>query len=164
MMQILKMMLAKIKRFVFNLKYKYYFQGLDVHTSFVCDNYQGLELGERVYIGPYCHFDAKGKIELKDYCIIGPHVKIWSYNHDFSSEKIPYGDRNIYRKVVLDKGCWIGLGAIILPGAHIGEGAIIGAGAIVNGYVPPFSIVRPSYASPERLRVHKTAGLYKRNV
>ncbi|WP_249354641.1 DapH/DapD/GlmU-related protein [Rhodococcus sp. USK13] len=29
-------------------------------------------------------------------------------------------------------GCWIGAGAIILPGVTVGEGCVVGAGAVVT--------------------------------
>ena len=157
------MFLKKVKRFLFNIKYKGYFRGQDFHHSFICDNYTGLKYGLRCYVGPFCHFDAKGGIVLEDYCIIGPHVKIWSYNHNFKSEVIPYGGDDILKRVVIGKGSWIGIGAIILPGSIIGEGSIIGAGAIVSGIIPPFSIVRPSYAHATPLTVFKNKDLFRRN-
>jgi len=162
MKKLLKSFIKLFRQFIFNYKYNNYFKSEAVHTSFVCDNFKGLSLGEKVYIGPYCHFDARGTIELHDYCIIAPHVKIWSYNHDFKSEMIPYGNEDIYKKVVIGKGCWIGLGATILPGSTIGEGAIIGAGSVVSGNIPPFTIVRPPYAIGEPIRINKTEDLYQR--
>jgi acetyltransferase-like isoleucine patch superfamily enzyme len=45
------------------------------------------------------------------------------------------------RPVVLEDGCDIGVGAIILPGVTIGRGAQVGAGAVVTRDVPPFAVV-----------------------
>ena len=44
---------------------------------------------------------------------------------------------------MIDDNCLIGMGAIILKGAHIGTGSIIAAGAVVaeNTIVPPHSHV-----------------------
>lgn len=42
--------------------------------------------------------------------------------------------------ILLEDGCDIGAGAIILPGAGVGEGAIIGAGAVVTGDIPLFEV------------------------
>jgi acetyltransferase-like isoleucine patch superfamily enzyme len=44
-------------------------------------------------------------------------------------------------KVVLKKGCFIGMSAIILPGVTIGEGAVVGAGSVVTHDVAPYTIV-----------------------
>jgi carbonic anhydrase/acetyltransferase-like protein (isoleucine patch superfamily) len=38
--------------------------------------------------------------------------------------------------VVIGDGCYVGAGAIILPGTRIGEGAVIGAGSLVRGEIP----------------------------
>lgn len=38
--------------------------------------------------------------------------------------------------VKIGNGCWIGGGAIILPGVSIGDGAVIGAGSVVTKNIP----------------------------
>ena len=43
--------------------------------------------------------------------------------------------------VVIDDGCDIGAGAILLPGVTIGRGALVGAGAVVTRHVEPFTVV-----------------------
>ncbi|HWF25489.1 MAG TPA: hypothetical protein VG275_08585 [Solirubrobacteraceae bacterium] len=40
------------------------------------------------------------------------------------------------RRVRIDDGAWIGIGAIVLKGVHIGAGARVGAGAVVARDVP----------------------------
>jgi len=39
------------------------------------------------------------------------------------------------------RGCYIGAGALILPGVTVGEGAVVAAGAVVTRDVPPRKIV-----------------------
>ncbi len=43
----------------------------------------------------------------------------------------------------IEECCLIGIGAIVLSGAHIGRGSIIGAGAVIKerAIIPPFSMV-----------------------
>jgi len=38
--------------------------------------------------------------------------------------------------VVIGEGCYIGAGAIVLPGTTMGDGSVIGAGSIVRGEIP----------------------------
>lgn len=45
-----------------------------------------------------------------------------------------------YHDIYLNKGCCIGMGAIIMPGVTIGEGSIIGAGSVVVNDIPAWSI------------------------
>ena len=44
-------------------------------------------------------------------------------------------------KVIIGDNVFIGLGAIILPGAEVGRNVVIGAGCIVRGKIPEDSIV-----------------------
>lgn len=44
-------------------------------------------------------------------------------------------------RVHVGNDCWIGHGAIILPGVSVGDGAVIAAGAVVSRSVPPYTIV-----------------------
>jgi hypothetical protein len=44
------------------------------------------------------------------------------------------------KAIVIGADCWIGGGAIILPGVTIGDGSTIGAGSVVTRDVPPRSV------------------------
>jgi acetyltransferase-like isoleucine patch superfamily enzyme len=50
--------------------------------------------------------------------------------------------------VVLRRGCYVGAGALILPGVTVGERAVVAAGAVVTRDVAPETIVA---GSPARL-------------
>jgi 6,7-dimethyl-8-ribityllumazine synthase len=43
--------------------------------------------------------------------------------------------------VEIGPGCWIGTGAVILPGARIGRNVVVAAGAVVRGVVPDHAVV-----------------------
>jgi virginiamycin A acetyltransferase len=60
------------------------------------------------------------------------------------------------RDTVIGPDCWIGHGALILPGAQLGAGVIVGAGAVVRGDVPPFAVVAGNPARVLRFRFPKT--------
>lgn len=74
-----------------------------------------------------CYIQGIGKIYIGDYSQIASNVTIISANHDLydSRKHIP----NIVR---IGKYCWIGAGAIILPGVELGDFTIVGAGSIVT--------------------------------
>ena len=42
----------------------------------------------------------------------------------------------VHKDVHIGENCWIGAGAIILPGIRIGNGSVVAAGAVVNKDVP----------------------------
>ncbi len=43
--------------------------------------------------------------------------------------------------VVLKRGCYLGAGALVLPGVTVGEDAVVAAGAVVTRDVPPGTVV-----------------------
>jgi acetyltransferase-like isoleucine patch superfamily enzyme len=45
------------------------------------------------------------------------------------------------KPIIVHDNVWIGVGALILPGADIGEGSIVSARAVVSGVVPPYTVV-----------------------
>ena len=49
-------------------------------------------------------------------------------------------DSSLDQDVVIESGCWIGTGAIILKGVTVGRGSVVGAGAVVTKDVPPYSV------------------------
>ncbi len=54
---------------------------------------------------------------------------------------VTIGHRAVVHSAHIERGCLIGIGAIILNGVRVGAGSIIGAGAVVNKEVPPGSLV-----------------------
>lgn len=43
-------------------------------------------------------------------------------------------------RITIEDGAMIGLGTILLPGAHVMQGSIVGAGSVVTGVIPPNSV------------------------
>ena len=66
---------------------------------------------------------------------------VYSHNHNYEGEVLPYDNTFQFNKVTIEKNVWIGMNVVILPGSYIGEGAIIGAGSVVYANVPKLAIV-----------------------
>ena len=47
----------------------------------------------------------------------------------------------IEKPVFIGKGCFIGFGAVLLPGVKLGEGCVVGANSVVRGEYAPGSII-----------------------
>ncbi|MBQ8047196.1 MAG: hypothetical protein IJ196_04645 [Prevotella sp.] len=47
----------------------------------------------------------------------------------------------MHKEIHIGSNCWIGAGAIILPGVTIGDGVVVAAGAVVNRDVPAHVMV-----------------------
>lgn len=76
---------------------------------------------------PGCYIQAIGKIEIGDYTQIAPNVGIISANHSLVDNRV-----HTESSVKIGRYCWIGMGAVILPGVELGDFTVVGAGAIVT--------------------------------
>lgn len=56
-------------------------------------------------------------------------------------EYVTVGHRAVIHSAYIERGCLIGIGAIVLNGVRVGEGSIVGAGSVVVKDVPPRSLV-----------------------
>lgn len=80
---------------------------------------------------PGCYIQGGGKTYIGDYTQIAPNVGIISANHDLHDSR-----KSVVKDVHIGKYCWIGMGAIILPGVNLGNFTIVGAGSIVTKSFP----------------------------
>ncbi|HUH00709.1 MAG TPA: acyltransferase [Kofleriaceae bacterium] len=102
-----------------------------------------LRIGAGSWIGQQAFLHAAGGITLGVRVGIGPGARILTSRHALSDDRdTPIMDRALeLAPVVLEDGCDIGVGAIILPGVSIGRAAQVGAGAVVTRDVPAGAVV-----------------------
>lgn len=114
------------------------------------------DCGEDVYIeapfyanfgGRHCHFGNMvyanyhltcvddTHIYVGDYTMIGPNVIIATAGHPIWP-KLREEAYQYNRPVHIGRNCWIGAGAVILPGVTIGDNTVIGAGSVVTKDIP----------------------------
>ena len=75
------------------------------------------------------YFGGANGINIHKSCLIANSVKIISGNHDFNSFD---SQAIIGSPIVIEENCWIGIGAVILPGVHLKSSTIVGAGSVVT--------------------------------
>jgi len=56
-------------------------------------------------------------------------------------DHVTVGHRAVIHSAYVERGCLIGIGAIVLDGVRVGSGSMIGAGAVVTKDVPARSLV-----------------------
>ena len=114
------------------------------------------EIGEGCYIEPPFHSNWGGKhvhfgkniyanfnltlvddthIYVGDYTMFGPNVTVATAGHPI----LPELREQVYQynmPVRIGRNCWIGAGAVIVPGVTIGDNTVIGAGSVVTKDIP----------------------------
>jgi carbonic anhydrase/acetyltransferase-like protein (isoleucine patch superfamily) len=56
-------------------------------------------------------------------------------------DHVTVGHRAVIHAAHIERGCLIGIGAVILDRVRVGYGSIVGAGSIVTKDIPPHSLV-----------------------
>lgn len=105
-----------------------------VHRNSLVSSPERIRIGIETSPGimPGCYIQGAGGIEVGDYTQIAPNVGIISANHDLHDNRL-HADKG---PIAIGRYCWIGMGAIILPGVQLGEYTIVGAGAVVSRSFP----------------------------
>ncbi len=114
------------------------------------------EIGENCYIEPplhanwggaHCHFGKcvyanfnltlvdDSHIYVGDYTMIAPNVVIATAGHPILPE-LREKQYQFNMPVHIGRNCWIGAGALIMPGVTIGDNTVIGAGSVVTKDIP----------------------------
>ena len=100
------------------------------------------EIGKGSVIGPNTRISSgvflpSNSVIGRD-CFIAPNVT-------FTDDRYPragFTDSYLAEPPILEDGCSVGAGSVVLPGVRIGAGAMIGAGSVVTKDVPPKGHVR----------------------
>lgn len=98
-----------------------------------------MSIGNGCFFNRNCIISCRDSIHIGDGCIFGPNVCVYDHDHNYTQNGIQSGYQ--CEGVVIDDGCWIGAGAIILRGTHIGRNSIVAAGAIIKGCYPESSLI-----------------------
>lgn len=114
------------------------------------------EIGEDCYIEPPLHANFGGRhvhfgnhiyanfnltlvddthIYVGDHTMFGPNVTVATAGHPILPELRRQGYQ-YNASVRIGKNCWIGAGAVIVPGVTIGDNTVIGAGSVVTKDIP----------------------------
>lgn len=118
------------------------------------------EIGENCYIEPPFHANWGGKhvhfgnnvyanfgltmvddthIYVGDCTMFGPNVIVASAGHPIRPELRAKAYQYNF-PVHIGKNCWIGAGAILVPGITVGDNVVIGAGSVVTKDIPSNSV------------------------
>ena len=114
-------------------------KGVHVDIDFHCEYGKHIFIGDKVIINMNCTFVDNNRIDIGSNVLIAPNVQIYTPHHPLDYRERRESKEYSY-PVTIGKDCWIGGGAIILPGVTIGDRCIIGAGSVVTRDVPSDSL------------------------
>lgn len=94
-----------------------------------------VHLGDNVYANFNLTLVDDTHIYIGSYTMIAPNVTIATAGHPILPELRQKGYQ-YNMPVTIGENCWIGAGAVILPGVTIGDNTVIGAGSVVTRDIP----------------------------
>ncbi len=104
--------------------------------------FKKIRIGNRCFIGDEVLLDARGGILLEDEVTISNRVSVVTHiNVGYPQHPLQRTYPSKEAKVVIQKGAYIGTGAILLPGITIGRESVVGAGAVVTKDVAASTVV-----------------------
>ena len=91
-----------------------------------------ITIGNHSYLNKECVIDAcYGRIFIGNNVGIAYRCQLLTTNHDYSDGNKRTG-KVFGADIVIEDGCWIGAGTIILPGVTIKNGVMVAAGSVVT--------------------------------
>ncbi len=118
-------------------------ENISIHEGVRFRNIHRLKVGSNCEIGVDNFLQAGGGITLGERVMLGPGVKIWSVNHNFSDLDMPINQQGYLEEAVnIGDGCWLGANVFVFPGVSLPEGCVVSAGSVVaKKRYPAFSIL-----------------------
>ena len=107
--------------------------------------WMGAKVGKNCFIGYEVWVDMTNTelIEMEDHVHVANRCLLLCHQRDLSDYHIgdDYAKLGYHKKkIILKKGCLIGMNSMVMPGVTIGEGAIVGAGSLVTKDIPAWAI------------------------
>lgn len=102
----------------------------------------GLRIGDDCFLGDECLLDLAESIELQAQVTLAERVLILTHTN------VGYEDHPLQAEfpasaasVVLERGCFLGAHALVLPGVRVGTCSFVAAGSVVTQDVPARTLV-----------------------
>lgn len=112
----------------------------------------GVRIGDRVKINNYAIVNGTGGVDIGEDTLIGPGVRIISYQHRYARGATIHSQPAIALPIRIGRDVWLGANAIILAGVTVGDGAVVAAGAVVRKDVPAYAVVAGVPATVKKYR------------
>lgn len=96
-----------------------------------------VSIGQNFHVVSY-----EGALRIGMDTTISGNVFISNVNHDYHQIGVHILDQDMIKKdTEIGNNCFIGYGAVIMPGTKLGKQCIVGANAVVSGVFPDYSVI-----------------------
>lgn len=118
------------------------------HSMVVAHPKSTIDIGEGCEISMYSRVASLGYVKLGNNVLMGPHVFIADYNHEYHDilRPIKFQGNSIDRPnddspvLSIDDGTWLGTNVVVVGNIHIGKNCVIGANSVVTRDIPNYSV------------------------
>lgn len=102
-----------------------------------------IHIGRENQVGRFFFVSCTNHILLEDNVLISERVFLGDNNHSFDHPDVPIMQQpnRTGEPIVLGRGSWVGVGAVVLPGTHIGPQSVVGANSVCKGVFPSHSVI-----------------------
>lgn len=111
-----------------------YFRKFDVfvHGKILVGNKKNIKIGKHCSVNQGVIIQGFNEVVIGDFVILSPNCMLLDANIDVDHLTATGGRKHTPGSVKVGDNCWIGAGAIILPGVTLGPKTIVGAGSVVT--------------------------------
>lgn len=101
-----------------------------------------LKIGDNVQIGSNLFISCIDSVIIQNDVIISDRVFISDHSHDYSNINIPIKNQPLKKEgeVLIKKGAFIGVNAVIMPGVVVGKNSVVGASSVVTKSIPDYCV------------------------
>lgn len=108
-----------------------------------------LSIGDHVWIGQRAWLDNIDQLTIHSNVVISQGAMLILGSHDYKKPDYP----TLAGPVVLEEGCWVGAGAMVLGGVTLRSHALLAAGSVAGKNLKAYTIYRGNPAVRVRDRV-----------
>jgi len=92
--------------------------------------------GDYVVVSHGCMVLGEGGASIGDFTHLGPGVVLTTQYGDSRSDPCTPDPTVRYAAVSIGRGCWIGIGTALMPGAQLGDRCVVAPNSVVFGRWP----------------------------
>jgi len=103
-----------------------------VHGKILVGKKKNIKIGKYCSINQGVIIQGFNEVVIGDFVILSPNCMLLDANIDIDHLTATGGRKHVPGSIQIGNNCWIGAGAIILPGVTLGPKTIVGAGSVVT--------------------------------